>query len=148
MSALRATYVWAPVLLRAVNFVSGGFLHSEARCRRRSKKEVLRNQRYNYGWKNSLREEWAGRDYERYFQKMDLDFCKKVVQESLLDSLLKSLQMRNICTDSLKSATTTIHNEGVIVNGGSLQAENITAGKSAKATIQTMVNLPQRRRRV
>ena len=136
LSFLRAIYAWVPVLLRAFNFVQGGFLDTKSRWLKRSKKEVLANQRYNYGWDKSLRETWAGRDYERYFQMVDLDFCQKVVRESLLNSLLKSLEARNICTESLKNASTVIHNEGVIVNGGQLKAENLTAGRSAQATVQ------------
>lgn len=135
-SLCRATVIWTMVLGRAAEYIQGGFLNPERRWLKRSKKEVLANQRYNYGWEQSLREMWAGDSYERYFQKVDQDFSKKVVQESLLDSLLKSLQQRNICTDSLKNATTTIHNEGVIVNGGSLQAENLTAGRSARSSFQ------------
>lgn len=145
LSSLRATYIWIPILSRALNFVQGGFLDSRRRWLKRSTKEVLANQRYNYGWDKSLREVWAGTDYERYFQMVDLDFYKKLVQESLLDSLLLSLQKRNICTESLKSATTTIHNEGVIVNGGSLQAENLTAGRSS--TIRHFVRGAQGRGR-
>jgi hypothetical protein len=136
LSLCRATVIWAMVLGRAADFIQGGFLNTRERWLRRSTKEVLANQRYSYGWARSLRETWAGENFERYFQRVDQDFCKKVVQESLLDSLLKSLSQRNICTDSLKNATTTIHNEGVIVNGGSLQAENLTAGRSASSTFQ------------
>lgn len=134
-SFLRATYIWAPILGRAWAAVEGVFFSVEGRAMKLSMKEVRANQRYNYGWETSLREQWAGTGYERYFQMVDLNFCEKVLQESLLDSLLKSLQARNICTESLKSASTVIHNEGVIVNGGSLRAGNLTTGRSAQSTV-------------
>lgn len=133
-SLMRATFIWIAALANIVSSIANALGDSKRQWLNNSKNEVLANQRYNYGWARSLREYWAGDDFERYFQLVDLDFHKKIIQESLLDSLMKSLRQRNVCTESLQAASTTIHNEGVIVNGGSVQAQNISAGKSAQAT--------------
>jgi len=136
LSLMRAFGIWIGALANVVSSIPKALSNKERQWLNNSKKEVLANQRYNYGWERSLREYWAGGDFERYFQLVDLDFHKKIIQESLLDSLMKSLQQRNVCTESLREASTTIHNEGVIVNGGSVQAQNISAGRSAQATVK------------
>lgn len=135
-SALRATLIWIPVLFAAVNYVQGGFLKGENRWYKANKKEIDANQKYNYGWTSSLREAWAGTEYNRYFQMADKDFYSKMVKETLLDSLLKSLERRNISTAGMKDASTRIYNEGIIVNGGTLQADSVAAGSGARATVQ------------
>jgi hypothetical protein len=135
-SLLRGTVIWIPVLLAGLNYIQGGFLNSERGWYKANRKEVDANQRYNYGWTSSLRETWAGTEYSRYFQMADNDFYSKMVKETLLDSLLKSLERRNISTASMKDATTKIYNEGIIVNGGTLKAESIAAGRGARATVK------------
>lgn len=137
VSLLRATVAWVPVLLRAVPLVLGGLAEYLGRAERRRHKancrEIAENQLYNYGWNRSLRENWAGDNYSRYFQMMDKDFYGKVIAETLLDSLLKSLERRNISTAGLKQASTRIYNEGVMISGGTVQADSIAAGKGARA---------------
>lgn len=135
-STLLATVIWIPVLLAGVNFIQGGFFKGESRWYKTNKKEVEENQKYNYGWPTSLRETWSGTEYNRYFQMADKDFYSKMVQETLLDSLLKSLEKRNISTAGLKDASTRIYNEGIIVNGGTLHAESIAAGTGAQSTVK------------
>ncbi len=135
-SLFRAPFIWMPVLFAAFNYIQGGFLHSEKRWYKSNRKEVERNRKYNYGWITSLREVWSGKEYSRYFQLIDKDFYGKLVKETLLDSLFKSLDKRNISTAGFKDASTRIYNEGVIVNGGTLQAESIAAGSGARASVK------------
>jgi hypothetical protein len=139
-SMMFSTVVWIPVLVRFLAFIAGGFLETERRWRKLNAKEICLNQAYNYGWAQSIREEWSGRDYSRYFQMIDQDFYGKMVKETLLDSLLKSLERRDISTEGLKSASTKIYNEGIIISGGTVEAENISAGKKARASVQKAIN--------
>ena len=138
-SAVRALVIWIPVLLRGIAFIQGQFLLTKKRRLKINVKEIQSNWKYNYGWSTSLRETWASENYSRYFQMIDQDFYSKMVKESLLDSLLKSLERRHISTESLKSASTKIYNEGVIINGGAVRADSIAAGKGAQATVQNFV---------
>lgn len=135
-SCLRATVIWVPVLLRGLAFIQGGFLDGKSRRLKNNIKEVKANLKYNYGWEQSLREIWAGTEYSRYFQMIDQDFYGKMIKETLLDSLLKSLELRRISTESLKNASTRIYNEGVIINGGQVNADSIAAGSGAQATVK------------
>lgn len=137
LSLVRGAVVWVAVLLKAVPLLLGGIAerigNSERRRLRANCREIAENQLYNYGWTRSLRETWAGTNYSRYFQMMDKDFYGKVISETLLDSLLKSLERRNISTSGLKEASTRIYNEGVMISGGTVQADSIAAGKGARA---------------
>lgn len=147
LSLLRGMVVWIPALLRTVPLVMEGFAeHMGYGDRRRHKancREIAENQLYNYGWSKSLREIWAGGSYSRYFQMMDKDFYGKVIGETLLASLLKSLERRNISTSGLKEASTRIYNEGVMISGGTVQADSIAAGKGARAQADHSVRTAQ-----
>ena len=107
---------------------------------KRNIKAIKRSNRYNYGWTTSARESLSSTNYERYFQKMDIDFYVKTLNEALLDSLKASLEKRNIATDFLKQASTTIFNEGIIVSGGSVSASNIATGRRAKLSTRKTKN--------
>lgn len=143
VSALRSTVIWIPVLWRALAYIQGGFFNQESRWLKANAKEVEANQKYNYGWDKSLRETWAGTGYSRYFQMIGQDFYGKMVKETLLDSLLKSLERRHISTEALKNASTKIYNEGVIINGGAVNAENIAAGSGAQASVKKFMRAAQ-----
>lgn len=132
-SLLKAPFLWLIVLFRFTIFMLSGIWSSIFNSKARAiRKEIKHNRRYNYGWPNSLREAWASDSFERYFQLVDQDYAVKHVKEALLKSLKESLEKRNISTDEFGDAVTKIFNEGVIVNGGQVKAENIAVGKGAK----------------
>lgn len=97
------------------------------------KKFKKENERYNYGYGQSLREIWAQSSYNRYFQKLDKDMYLKLVQQKLIDGITDSLESRGISTEMIKERSTQILNSGVIVTGGNIQAENFAVGKGASA---------------
>lgn len=86
---------------------------------------------YNYGWDQSLREKWAENSYERYFQKIDVESTFKIITNTFLSSILDELSSKNISTEQFKQTTTTIINQGVMVSGGEVKAENMTIGKGS-----------------
>jgi hypothetical protein len=131
-SLILAPFVWLKLILfTAVKFSNGTIFSNPARKNRR---EMRRNRKYNFGWEASLRESFASTDYERYFQMIDNDFYNKMIKEALLDSLVSSLEERNVCTDTLTETQTKIFNEGIILTGGSLKTRNLSVGRGAKAS--------------
>jgi hypothetical protein len=94
---------------------------------------VERNPGYNYGAKVSLRESAADQRYRVYFQRLDKDMHLKMVEKRLLDALVEFLDEHGIDTSGLKERETTILNNGVMISGGSLQAENLAVGDKAQA---------------
>jgi hypothetical protein len=139
-SLIAATVIWLPPLLTLSHFVMGGFMELLANPHARNRKAIDTDRRYNFGWPISLRELWSGGSYERYFQMVDNDFHTKMIKETLLDSLIDSLEKRNICTTTLSEATTKIFNEGVILTGGAINAKTMAVGKGAAATMSSMLS--------
>lgn len=106
---------------------------------REEKKQILDNPSYDYGADFSLRQ-WASSDeYQRYFQKLDKEMYFKVLEKNILDSILTFLEERNVDVSEFKQRQTTILNNGVIVSGGTLTANNLAVGEQAKSTT-TMTN--------
>ena len=99
----------------------------------RQQKELIRlSPHYNYGARRSLRE-WASSDTPtHYFQVLDRQKHAKVLQAHLLDCIWQFLEEKNIDTTDPRKRGTTILNNGVIMTGGQMQAENIAMGKDSK----------------
>lgn len=75
-------------------------------------------------------------EYQRFFQKLDQEMYLKIIERRIVDSLSNFLASKNIDTSDFKDARSTILNHGIIVDGGSLQAENIAVGKRAKLILR------------
>jgi hypothetical protein len=138
LSLVDPLWRWMPVLLGVYEWIGAGMQHlgAERRRRKANKKLIEADRRYNYGWPASLRESWSsGSTYERYFQQVDQDFNVKMIKQALLTSLLASLERRNISTESFKGASSKIFNEGIIISGGSVTADSLTAGRRARSSV-------------
>lgn len=102
--------------------------------RKEKEKEIKSNPAFNYGAVTSLRERISYKNqYNRYFQKLDQEMYLKVIERRIVDGLLKFLDSRNIDVSDFKETRSTILNHGVMVSGGSVQAQNLTVGEQAKS---------------
>jgi hypothetical protein len=100
----------------------------------RQRREILSALRFNYGASASPREWASDTRYQRYFQQLDKDLYAKVVEKTLLQSIVLFLDAKGIDTGELVERQTTILNNGVYVTGGaSLTAESVAAGTGAQA---------------
>jgi hypothetical protein len=131
---------WLPIAYHAYEWILGGGLletfGGQSRARKRNRKEAEADRRYNYAWPTSLREQWSsGGTYERYFQQVDQDFQVKLVNEMLLSAVLSSLESRNVNTEAFKGASHRIVNEGIIISGGTVHADSMTAGRQARSKV-------------
>ena len=134
-SAFKAPFTW----VGAIFWILSGFSEIQSSIFPQEVKEVKDNEKYNYGWPESLRETWAQPRYEKYFQILDRDMYFKIVQQRLIDSITESLESRNISTDALKDRGTTIMNEGVMITGGNLKADSMAIGSNASSAIRNIV---------
>lgn len=87
---------------------------------------------FDYGARASVRARSAGRDYRRYFQKLDQEMYEKYLERQVLDSIVTFLDARGIDTSEFVERQTTILNQGVLVSGGSLVAGQLAVGRGAK----------------
>jgi hypothetical protein len=110
----------------AVNDVLGG---QEGHVRQ----QIERTPLFNYGAKTSLRQSLSSGYYGHYFQKMDGDLYNKLFEHEVLDSLVDFLNAHGVDTSELKERQTTILNNGVMVQGGDVNAESLAVGAGARA---------------
>lgn len=131
-TALRQTL---PLLVAAPGRVVQAMLRPWSRSRQH--RDILRSIRelptFDYGAARSLREIAASSQYRQYFQKLDKDMYVKVIELHLLESLIAFLDEHNIDTTEFNEQRQTILNNGVIVSGGSLSAENLAVGEKSRA---------------
>jgi hypothetical protein len=101
--------------------------------RRRQTRRVIReNAAYNYGATQSVRESAMSWHYQKYFQKLDTDLYRKVIEQTLLDSIIDFLDGKNIDTSELRERQTTILNNGVMISGSSVSGGSFAAGARAR----------------
>jgi hypothetical protein len=94
----------------------------------------LKDETYNYGRTISIRELLSSGFYHRYFQILDKDLNYKVTQHIIIDSIIEYLDSKGISTEDIKQTQTAIINSGVMVNGGTVNAEQMSVGIGAKVT--------------
>jgi hypothetical protein len=92
------------------------------------------NPMYNYGVDQSIREWAASSQYRMHFQKLDKEMHIKTIEQNLLDAIIDFLDEHDVDITSLRERQTAILNNGVIVTGGSIQADNMAVGKQAAAS--------------
>lgn len=103
-------------------------------------KRILENPMFDYGAGSSLRESASAWAYRRYFQKMDTDMYHVILERQLLDKIVDFFDSRNIDTSDLKERRTTILNSGVLMSGGTIQAQSVAVGKEAKSLVGRFVS--------
>lgn len=91
----------------------------------------VRDETYNYGNETSLRESWAAKSYQTYFQMLDKDMASKTCQHIIINSIVDFLEAKGIATDDIKERRTQIFNSGVIVSGGTVTAQTLAVGSGA-----------------
>jgi hypothetical protein len=127
----------APFLVASLPFlplVYARHWHKEWLEERELRKTVRNNRSFNYGAMSSLREDCALGSYWRYFQQLDRELYKKVLERQIFDTIIRFLDARNIETSDLKERQTTVLNSGVIVSGsGTIQAGAFAVGNQSMA---------------
>jgi len=121
--------LWSIFLMLSRTLSSGSwalFGHPEDKLK-------LRQEDYNYGQARSLREAWASKTYQSYFQLLDKDMVSKTCQHIIINSIVDFLDSKGIATDDIKERRTQIFNSGVMVSGGTVNAQQLAVGAGATA---------------
>jgi hypothetical protein len=103
--------------------------------RRETRRTIAENPGFNYGATTSIRETASDGVYRRYFQKLDKEMYMKMLERSILDSIIDLLDSKGVDTSDLNERKTTILNSGVIVSGGSIEAKSLAVGRRARALV-------------
>jgi hypothetical protein len=102
------------------------------RPRRRAKllKHVKRNAFFDYGAPVTALDRARSRDYTRYFQMLDKTMYVKVLERTILDSVVDVLDEHGIDTDELAERRSTIINNGIMAE--EVHADNMAVGLGAQ----------------
>lgn len=103
--------------------------------RRRIRRAMKRNPQFNFGAVDSIRQLGMENYFRVYFQQLDKEQHVKTVEQSTIDAIVEFLDLHNIDTSDLRDRRSAILNNGVIVSGGSLNADNMSVGQNAKALV-------------
>jgi hypothetical protein len=103
-------------------------LRREAQRVRRVKRDFF----FDYGAPVTALDRARSSEYTRYFQKLDREMYVKVLERSVLDTIVEFLDRHHVDTSELVERRETIINNGVMVPGGSVQAHNLAVGAGAK----------------
>ncbi|HST85859.1 MAG TPA: hypothetical protein VLL08_29245 [Kineosporiaceae bacterium] len=93
------------------------------------------DERTPWGATTSLRELAQSRQYRRYFQQLDREMTSKIVERQLLDTITEFLRDRNIDTFEVEERQTAILNNGLIVSGGTVNAESLAVGTNSQSLL-------------
>jgi hypothetical protein len=96
---------------------------------------MKRNPRFNFGAVTSIRELGMENYYRVYFQQLDKERHVKTIEQCTIDAIVEFLETHNIDTSDIRDRRSAILNNGVIVAGGDLHAENMAVGSGAKAAL-------------
>lgn len=95
------------------------------------KNQIKENQLFNYGAEKSIREMASANDLQNFFQKSDVEMYRKKIEQRLFQSIIQYLDEVNVDTSEFKARQETIINNGVMMTGGTMNAQNV-AGKMGK----------------
>jgi hypothetical protein len=122
-------YSWLALFAKFSNLVADVLGTKE----RRTCKEIDNNPLFDFGTGGSLRGKMSSSQYSHFFQRSDKEMYAKIVERTLLDSIVMFLDDHNIDTSDLKERQTTIINSGIIVQGGDVRAQAMAVGTAAQA---------------
>lgn len=129
------------------NFIKGIFYPltlygqiSKRSLERKRKKEIERTieamPHYDYGAVESVNYIIRS-DLQNFNQDQDFNMYMKIIEKRLLDNIESFLSSKGIDTKEFSERETNILNNGVMISGGSIEAQNLVVGN--KATVKTGV---------
>lgn len=95
-------------------------------------KRIKRDAFFDYGAATTVLDRARSSNYSRYFQLLDKQMYDKMLERTILDAIIDVLDMHNVDTEELVERRSTIINNGIMVPGGTVTAENIAVGASAR----------------
>jgi hypothetical protein len=101
------------------------------RRRRRELRNIRRDVLFDYGAGETVLDRVRSPYYERYFQKLDKEMYAKVLERAILDSIVDVLEAHDVDAGELVERRSTIINNGLMFQGGSLEAKNVAVGSGA-----------------
>jgi hypothetical protein len=112
LTSLPMTVLWPLTALRVLEVISGWLQRREIRS------SIREDATFDRGALSSIREQFSSGYYQRYFQKLDQEMYRKILEKHILDCIVDFLDDHLIDTSELKQRQQFIMNAGVMVSGG------------------------------
>lgn len=109
---------------------------SKARAQRALEKSIDRTANFDFGAPLSVRRQVADFGPVQYFQQMDRRAAESAFAGRITRSFIDYLETCNIDTSELREQRTTLLNQGIVVQGGDVNAGNVAVG--AGATVKAL----------
>lgn len=121
-------------LVKSVFYTAGFFLTLPERLfeKRNIEKQIQENPLFNYGEFSTLREDVADNSLQTFYNSMDNEQFFKETEKKIFNSLINFLESKNIDTWDLSQQQTMIVNNGLMMSGGEIKANNLMTGQMAK----------------
>jgi hypothetical protein len=103
--------------------------------RRRIRRAMKRNPRFNFGALTSIRQLGMENYYRVYFQQLDKERHVKTIEQCTIDAIVEFLDAHNVDTSDIRDRRSAMLNNGVIVAGGDFTAGSMAVGRGAKAEV-------------
>ncbi|MFA6371550.1 MAG: hypothetical protein WCW68_02895 [Methanothrix sp.] len=97
-----------------------------------TKERVDRGEPHNYGKIKTFREIIAKRDYKNYFSAQDIVMIQNSIEQTVINSIADLLDTNGIDSSLLRDDVMAFVNQGIMMFGGKLEAENVAVGTGAK----------------
>lgn len=134
---LVSLYVFVPIL----SFINGPYAKYILKKGLKQKSPFIwhvlqlffeRGMPQNYGNLITFREMSASSTYKNYYNSQDILLIKNSVEKAIVDSIADLLDSKNIDSSFLREGLLAVVNQGVIMYGGRLEADQVAVGKGAK----------------
>ncbi len=126
----RSFFATLGLWLRSPRFVFRPFAH--ARDRARVDRRVEQDPYFDYGARVTALDRVRSSEYRRYFQRLDKEMYVKVLERTVIDTIVEVLDEHNVSTADLVETGANIINNGVMMTGGSFTADSVATGAGAK----------------
>jgi hypothetical protein len=96
-----------------------------------SVKRVEEDPFFDYGAPVTALDRARSSSYRRYFQMLDKEMYVKVLERTVLDTIVEILDAHGVDTADLTESRSTIINNGIMMSQGTVQADNVAVGSGA-----------------
>ena len=135
-AGLSAAFMLIAAVFRLVAWAEAPIRHWSER--RRIRRLMKRNPRFNLGAVTTIRELGMENYYRVYFQQLDKERHVKTIEQCLIDEIVDFLDAHNIDTSDIRDRRSTILNNGVIVSGGNISTTSMAVGTGAKSVVSRL----------
>jgi hypothetical protein len=96
-------------------------------------RRIKKGETHNYGNFKTFRELIASPNYKNYFSAQDIIMIRDIIEKTMIYSIADLLQSKGIDSSFLREDLISFVNQGIMMYGGKLEAEQVAVGKGAIA---------------